>query len=55
MGAFTRAEVLIIVRGCTSTMTLFFKVGVVGQLQRVQVEDNLVSSYTFQRILVIGI
>ena len=46
---------LIVVRGCTSTTSLFFEVGAVGQLQRVQVEDIIVSSCTFQRIQVVGI
>ena len=32
MGAFTRTEVLIVVRGCTSTTSLFFEVGAVHRL-----------------------
>ena len=55
MGAFTRTKVLIVVRACTSTTSLFFEVGAVGRIQRVQAEDNIVSSCTFQRIRVIGI
>ena len=55
MGAFTRIEVLIAVRGCTSTTSLFFEVGIAGRLQRVTSEDNIVTSCIFQRIRVIGI
>ena len=50
MEMFTRIEVLITVRGCTSTMSLFFDVGAIGRLQRVHVEDSIVLSCTFQRI-----
>ena len=32
MGAFTRTEVLIAMRGYTSTTSLFFKVGAIGRL-----------------------
>ena len=32
MGAFTRTEVLIAVRGCTSTTSLFFEVGIAGHI-----------------------
>ena len=55
MGAFTRTEVLIAVRGCTSTTSLFFEVGIAGHLQRVTSEDSIVTSCIFQRIRVIGI
>ena len=55
MDAFTRTKVLIAMRRCMSTTTLFFEVGAIGQLQRVQVEDILVLSCIFQRIQVIGI
>ena len=55
MGAFTRTEILIAVRGCTSTTSLFFEVGDAGCLQRVTSEDSMVSSCIFQRIRVIGI
>ena len=55
MGAFTRTEIFIAVRGCTSTTSLFFEVGNVGRLQRVTSEDSIVSSCIFQRIRVIGI
>ena len=52
---FTRTEILIVVRGCTSTTSLFFEVGDAGRLQRVTSEDSMVSSCIFQRIRVIGI
>ena len=32
MGAFTRTEILIAMRGCTSTTSLFFDVGILGRL-----------------------
>ena len=35
MGAFTRTEVLIGVRGCSRTTMLFFEVEVAGRLRRV--------------------
>ena len=35
MGAFTRTEVLIAVRGCGGDTTLFFEVEAAGRLQRV--------------------
>ena len=55
MGVFTRTKVLIAVRGCTSTTSLFFEVGILGRLQGVTSEDSIVTSCIFQRIRVIGI
>ena len=50
-----RIEMLIVVRGCMGTTTLFFEVGAIGWLQRVEIEDSIVLPCTFQRIQVIGI
>ena len=47
MGAFTRTEVLIAIRGCSGDTTLFFEVETVGKLQWVQREAELVSACTF--------
>lgn len=43
MGAFTRLEILIAVRGCTEHTTLFFEVGDGGRLHRVSIETALVT------------
>ena len=54
MGAFTRTEVLIAVRGCSQETTLYFEVGPGGQLQRVESEAGLISYCVFQRVRVLG-
>ena len=54
MGAFTRTEVLIGVRGCSPTTMLFFEVEAAGRLRRVPEEADIISSCTFQRIRVVG-
>ena len=54
MGAFTRTKILIAVRGCSQEMTLFFEVGLGGQLQRVESKASLVSYCAFQRVQVLG-
>ena len=53
MGAFTRTEILIVVRGHSQDTTLFIEVGPTGQLQRILSEvAGLVSYCIFQRIQV---
>ena len=54
MGAFTRASILISVRGCTTEISLFFELGDRGRLVRVQSETAMVSSCVFQRVRVLG-
>ena len=54
MGAFTRTEVLIGVRGCSRITMLFFEVEVAGRLRRVQEEAAIIGGCTFQRIRVVG-
>lgn len=55
MGAFTRFEVLIAVRGCTEQTTLFFEIGEGGRLHRVSIEATLVAECVFQRVRIVGI
>ena len=54
MEAFAGTEVLIGVRGCSPATMLFFEVEVAGRLRRVQEEADIIGSYTFQRIRVVG-
>lgn len=54
MGAFTRLEILIAVRGCTEHTTLFFEVGESGRLHRVPTEAAVVADCVFQRIRIVG-
>ena len=54
MGAFTRFEVLLAVRGCSEDCQLFFEIGACGRMQRVMQETELVLQCTFQRVRVIG-
>ena len=54
MGAFTRLEVLIAVRGTTEDCTLMYEVGEGGRLHRVRCESELVGECVFQRIRVVG-
>ena len=54
MGAFTRFEVLIAVRGCTEQTTLFFELGEGGRLHRVCIEATLVAECVFQRVRIVG-
>ena len=55
MGAFTRTEILIGMRGCTEHTTLFFEVGDRGRLHRVNAEAMLVTECVFQRVRVVGV
>ena len=55
MGAFTRLEVLLVVRGCSEDGQLFFEIGACGRMQRVLQETELISQCTFQRIRVDGV
>lgn len=41
MGAFTRLEVLLAVRGCSEDCQLFFEIGTCGRMQRVLQETEL--------------
>ena len=54
MGAFTGTEVLIAVRGCSDSVTVFFEIGIAGQLLRVDRESELLRLCTFQRVRVLG-
>ena len=54
MGAFTRFEILIAVRGCTEHTVLFFEVGDRGRLYRVSSEATVVAECVFQRIRIVG-
>ena len=54
MGAFTRLEILISVRGCTEQCTLSFEVGEGGRLHRVRIEFELVATCIFQRFRIVG-
>ena len=54
MGAFSRLDILITVRGCAGDRVLFFEVEDGGRLHRVRQETPLVAHCTFQRIRVIG-
>ena len=54
IGAFTRLEILIGVRGCTEHSTLFFEVGDGGRLHRVSAEATLVAECVFQRVRIVG-
>ena len=53
MGAFTRFEVLLAVRGCSEDCQLFFEIGACGRMQRVMQETELVLQCTFQRVRVV--
>lgn len=55
MGAFTRLEILIAVRGSTGDDTLFYEVGEGGRLHRVRTESEIVVDCIFQRVRVVGV
>lgn len=55
MGAFTRLEILITVRGCAEDgRCIFFEVQAEGHLVRVEEESPLVSSCLFQRVRIVA-
>ena len=54
MGAFSRLEVLIGVRGCSGDRVWFFEAGSFGRLQQVEESSSLILSCCFQHIRVVG-